>query len=47
MSLDEAARRAGLSRTTVAGLERGGGSVASLLKLLAVVAPNTRRHARE
>lgn len=47
LSLDEAASRAGLSRATIASLERGGGSVASLLKLLAVIAPKARRQAPE
>lgn len=47
MSITEAASRAGLSRGTVAGLERGGGSVASLLRLLDVVAPKVRRRAPE
>ena len=47
MTLEEAAMRAGLSRTTVASLERGGGSVASLLRLLAVLAPRARRRAPE
>lgn len=47
ISLDEIALRARLSRTTVASLERGGGSVASLLSLLAVLAPRARRRAPE
>lgn len=42
-SLDQAAGRAGLSRTTISGLEQGGGSVASLLRFLAVLAPTARR----
>ncbi|MCG7350071.1 helix-turn-helix domain-containing protein, partial [Sphingomonas sp. ACRSK] len=46
-TLEEAASRAKLSRTTVATLERGGGSVASLRRLLAVVAPQARRRAKE
>lgn len=46
-SLDQVAAKAGLSRTTVASLERGGGSVASLAKVLAVLAPNARRQAPE
>ena len=47
MSLERAASKAGLSRTTVIRLERGGGSVASLLRLLMVVAPGARRRAPE
>lgn len=47
MSLEDAAARAGLSRGTVATLERGGGSVASLLRLLAALAPQARRRAKE
>ena len=47
MSLERAASKAGLSRTTVISLERGGGSVASLLRLLMVVAPGARRRAPE
>jgi transcriptional regulator with XRE-family HTH domain len=47
ITIAEAASRANLSRTTVAGLERGGGSVASLLRLLKVVAPKVRRRAPE
>jgi len=47
LSLDQLAARAGLSRATLASLERGGGSVASLLRLLAVIAPKARRRAPE
>ena len=47
VSLREAAAKTGLSPTTIAGLERGGGSVASLLRLLAVIAPTARRRAPE
>ena len=47
LSLDQVAAKAGLSRTTVASLERGGGSVASLVKVLAVLAPGARRRAPE
>lgn len=47
MSLEEVASRAGMARATVAHLERGGGSVASLLRLLAVLAPGVRRRAPE
>lgn len=46
-TLENAASRAGISRTTLAGLERGGGSVASLLRLLTVLAPKARRRAME
>jgi transcriptional regulator with XRE-family HTH domain len=47
MSLEQTACRSGLSPATVASLERGGGSVASLLRLLAVIAPRARRRAPE
>ena len=47
LSLDQLALRTGLSRTTIASLERGGGSVASLMRLLAVLAPNAKRRAPE
>lgn len=47
MSLNELAVKVGLSRTTIASLERGGGSVASLMRLLAVLAPGARRRAPE
>lgn len=47
LTLEELARRTGLSRTTVASLERGGGTVASLQKLLTVLAPKVRRRAPE
>jgi transcriptional regulator with XRE-family HTH domain len=47
LSLDELSARTHLSRTTIASLERGGGSVASLLRLLAVLAPRVRRRAPE
>ena len=46
-SLDKLAAKTGMSRTTIASLERGGGSIASLLKLLAVLAPNAKRRAPE
>lgn len=46
-SLAEVAAKTGLSRTTIASLERGGGSVASLLRLLAMLAPRARRRAPE
>lgn len=47
MSLDSVATMTGLSRTTIASLERGGGSVASLLRLLEAIAPNARRRSPE
>lgn len=46
-SLELVANRSGLSRTTVAGLERGGGSVASAVRLINTLAPSARRRARE
>lgn len=47
MSLEQVAIKSGLSRTTVASLERGNGSVASLVRLMAVLAPAARRRAPE
>lgn len=47
LSLDAMAEKTRLSRTTIASLERGGGSVASLLRLLEVLAPRARRRAPE
>ena len=47
LSLTETAVRAKLSRATVASLEQGGGSVASLLRLIEVIAPKARRRAPE
>jgi len=47
MSLDEMTEKTKLSRTTIASLERGGGSVKSLLRLMAVLAPRARRRAQE
>ncbi|MBA3836364.1 MAG: hypothetical protein C0499_01695, partial [Zymomonas sp.] len=47
MSLDEMRVKSKLSRTTIASLERGGGSVKSLLRLMAVLAPRARRRAQE
>ena len=47
LTLEEMSRRTGLSRTTIASLERGGGTVASLRRLLAVLAPKVRRRAPE
>ena len=47
LSLLQVASRAQLSPATIARLESGGGSVASLLRLLPVVARGARRRARE
>lgn len=47
LSRDELSRRTGLSRTTIASLEHGGGTIASLQRLLAVLAPQVRRRAPE
>lgn len=47
MSISEAARRSGLSRSTITTLEQGQGSVASLLQLLALISPKARRRAPE
>ena len=46
-SLQMVSAKSELSRTTIASLEQGGGSVASLLKLLAVLAPRAKRRAPE
>jgi transcriptional regulator with XRE-family HTH domain len=45
LPIAEAARLAGLSRATVAGIERGRGSVRSVTKLLTALAPGARRRA--
>jgi transcriptional regulator with XRE-family HTH domain len=47
LSLDRVATRARLSRATIASLERGGGSVGRLLRLLAAIAPKAKRRAEE
>lgn len=47
LTVVDVAARAKLSRTTVASLERGSGSIASLRRLMAVVAPKARRRAQE
>lgn len=47
LTLEELSRRTGLSRTTIASLERDGGTIASLQRLLAVLAPKVRRRAPE
>ena len=46
-SLEKVAKQTGLSRATIASLESGNGSVRSLLRLLAVIAPRARRRAPE
>lgn len=46
-SLQMVAMQTGLSRATIASLESGRGSVRSLLRLLAVIAPKSRRRAPE
>lgn len=47
MSITGVASKAGLSRATVSSLEQGKGTVGSLIKVLAVVAPRARRRAPE
>lgn len=47
LSIEQLAKRTGLSRTTIRAVEHGQGSVASLLKLLEALAPNARRRAKE
>ena len=47
LSFDAIAKRTGLSRATIVSLECGRGSVRSLLRLLAVIAPKARRRAPE
>ncbi len=47
LSLRQTAARTGMSRATIAALERGGGTIASLLRLLSVLAPKARRRAME
>lgn len=47
LSLSAVSTRTGLSRTTIAALEKGHGSVASLLRLMAAIAPDARRRAPE
>lgn len=46
-SLAAVSARTGLSRTTIISLERGTGSVRSLLRLMAIIAPQARRRAPE
>lgn len=43
LSISEVARRSELSRATVSEIERGRGSVRSVMKLLAALAPNARK----
>ena len=47
LSLEALANRTKLSRATIASLEKGNGSVRSLLRLLSVIAPHARRRAKE
>ena len=47
LSISAIASKTGLSRTTIVGLERGGGSIASLVRLMEVLAPRARRRAPE
>ena len=47
LSLEKVAKQTGLSQATIASLECGRGSVRSLLRLLAVIAPKARRRAPE
>lgn len=47
LSLRELAVRTGMSRGTIAALERGDGTIASLLRLLSALAPRARRRAME
>lgn len=47
LSLREMAARTGMSRATIAGLERGEGTITSLLQLLSVLAPRAKRRAQE
>ncbi len=47
LTVVDVAARTKLSRTTVASLERGGGTVATLLRLMKVIAPRARRRAQE
>jgi transcriptional regulator with XRE-family HTH domain len=47
LSQEDVAARARVTRATIANLERGGGSVSSLVRVLTVLAPNVRRRAPE
>ncbi|CAM3276776.1 HTH cro/C1-type domain-containing protein [Sphingomonas antarctica] len=47
MSVLQVAQKTGLSPNTIASLERGGGTVDSLLRLLSTLAPKARRRAPE
>lgn len=47
LSITRVVKRSKLSRNTIVGLEAGGGSVGSLLRLLQVIAPTARRRAPE
>ena len=46
-TLDALAARTGLTRKTISNIEKGGGSVASLLRLMERLAPNAKRRAPE
>lgn len=46
-ALDALAVRTGLTRKTISNVERGGGSVASLLRLMEALAPKAKRRAPE
>lgn len=47
MSIEALAKRTGLSPTTIRSVELGGGSVASILKILNALAPKAKRRAPE
>lgn len=47
LSMGKLSEKTGLSRTTIAKLEKGRGSLASLLRLMSVIAPKARRRAPE
>jgi len=47
MAIEALARRTGLSPTTIRSVELGGGSVASILKILSALAPKAKRRAPE
>jgi len=47
MTIEELAKRTGLSPTTIRSVEIGGGSVASVLKILNALAPKAKRRAPE
>lgn len=47
LSVTALAAKSGLSRATIASLENGCGSVRSLMRLVAVLAPSAKRRAKE